>query len=902
MDETHSPIDSRLSHPVSHGLLIKRIPRAARPSCAALFGDLIQAIVREPHSAAKWSDLLAFGGIVLAKPRRGGKKHNITKTILSRIADWRSKGPKHSTNDGLDSTASRKPKATKYDPTKYLASAVASKLEEGNFKAAIRLICSEDKPALDTPETLAALRLKHPPAPVDRRTPCDPNSSERFIALQVSKEEVAKAISSFPAGSAGGPDGITPQHLKDVVAFGVDDNIGQHLTDLVNLLLKGGLPEEVNDIIYGANLLALSKKDGGIRPIAVGYTWRRLAAKCANSYAVTRLSQLLAPIQLGVGIPGGAEAAVHATRRWLTTMPEDNVLVKLDFTNAFNTLRRDSLLEAVAKEIPELYRFAHASYSNRPLLRYGSSIILSEEGTQQGDPLGPLEFCLVLQPLLIKLKSDLRIGYLDDLTLGGKKDTVAADVQLIAEESKHMGLLLNRSKCEIACHNIQTPIDEPAFQEFSYMALEELTLLGAPLTPGPAVDKVLETKANDLERAITRLSLLHTHDALVLLRNSLSVPKLLYNMRTAVCIDCPGLARFDRLLREGLSTILNVDLDDDRWLQASLPVRDGGLGVRCASTLALSAFLASAASTSELQARILPTESAEIPYDLQNTALEAWKAVTGADPPTGTSTHLQKEWDIRFTDKAWTGLLESTSYPRDRARLLASRAPHSGDWMLAPPVTALGLRLSDEEVRIAVGMRLGTTLCEPHLCHQCRENVDASGLHGLVCRGGGGKHQRHSMINDVIWRAMGRAKIPAHKEPLGLSREDGKRPDGVTLIPWTRGRCLAWDVTVPDTYATSHLAHTSIGAGEAAERAAVSKRVKYSTITTTHAFVAVALETGGAWCEEGLQLVSELGRRTHDITHDPQETSYLLQRISVALQRGNAICISGTLPPLSELC
>src|SRR6218665_2719898 len=77
------------------------------------------------------------------------------------------------------------------------------------------------------------------------------------------------------------------------------------------------------------------------RPIAVGYTWRRLAAKGANSHAVSRLSQLLGPIQLGVGIPGGAEAAVHATRLWVTTMPEDSVLVKLDFTNAFNTLRRD---------------------------------------------------------------------------------------------------------------------------------------------------------------------------------------------------------------------------------------------------------------------------------------------------------------------------------------------------------------------------------------------------------------------------------------------------------------------------------------------------------------------------------------------------------------------------------
>src|SRR6218665_2644937 len=100
----------------------------------------------------------------------------------------------------------------------------------------------------------------------------------------------------------------------------------------------------------------------------------------------------------------------------------------------------------------------------------------------------------------------------------------------------------------------------------------------------------------------------------------------------------------------------------------------------------------------------------------------------------------------------------------------------------------------------------------------------------------------------------------------------------------------------------SHLVHTctSINAGEAAERAAESKRMKYSTITNTHAFVAIALESGGAWCKAGLQFISELGNRISEATHDPMETSYIFQRISVALQRGNAICISGTLPPLCK--
>ena len=166
----------------------------------------------------------------------------------------------------------------------------------------------------------------------------------------------------------------------------------------------------------------------------------------------------------------------------------------------------------------------------------------------------------------------------------------------------------------------------------------------------------------------------------------------------------------------------------------------------------------------------------------------------------------------------------------------------------------------------------------------------------MACRKNAGRHQRHNMLNDIIWRSFGRANIPSQKEPLGLTREDGKRPDGVTLIPWSCGRCLTWDVTVSDTFAKSHLATTSTEAGEAANRAAAAKTLKYATITRTHAFVAVALESSGSWSSEGLDFVLELGRRLTDATHDTLETSYLFQRLSVALQRGNAICFSSTLP------
>ena len=107
-------------------------------------------------------------------------------------------------------------------------------------------------------------------------------------------------------------------------------------------------------------------------------------------------------------------------------------------------------------------------------------------------------------------------------------------------------------------------------------------------------------------------------------------------------------------------------------------------------------------------------------------------------------------------------------------------------------------------------------------------------------------------LNDIIWRSLCRAKIPASKEPLGslgFTRSDGKRPDGVTLIPWSHGKCLTWDVTVPNTMATSHVYvdATSTMAGAAADRAAANKKTKYAAFQQTHIFVPVSVETLGSW-------------------------------------------------------
>ena len=92
---------------------------------------------------------------------------------------------------------------------------------------------------------------------------------------------------------------------------------------------------------------------------------------------------------------------------------------------------------------------------------------------------------------------------------------------------------------------------------------------------------------------------------------------------------------------------------------------------------------------------------------------------------------------------------------------------------------------------------------------------------------------------------MVRANISSVLEPFGLSGGDGKRPDGMTLIPWQGGKIVTWDVTVTDTVADSHLHLSAACVGSAAEGAASRKITTYAGFDYSYTFIPLAFETDG---------------------------------------------------------
>ena len=99
-----------------------------------------------------------------------------------------------------------------------------------------------------------------------------------------------------------------------------------------------------------------------------------------------------------------------------------------------------------------------------------------------------------------------------------------------------------------------------------------------------------------------------------------------------------------------------------------------------------------------------------------------------------------------------------------------------------------------------------------------------------------------------------------------------------------------------DTFATSYLPSTSLEAGFAAERAASLKNKKYEELACNHIFIPLACEVTGNWCSEAVDFLHELDDRISAVTGDRRESTFLFQRLSVVLQKGNAACIIGTMP------
>jgi hypothetical protein len=201
--------------------------------------------------------------------------------------------------------------------------------------------CLDAAPLADpSDEVLAALRPLHP----EEESPTIPECTAP--PLLIVEETLRQVLKETPQGSTAGPSGWTYEHIK--AATSVSEAAFYAVLDMVCAVASGAIPHLPS--LLQATLIPVKKATGGVRPIAVGEVWYRLAAPCA--LAACRVHGL-APLQLGVGIRGGSQNVGHALRAGVVADP-GCVTVEVDVANAFNEVRRHCMIDTVAQRAPQL--------------------------------------------------------------------------------------------------------------------------------------------------------------------------------------------------------------------------------------------------------------------------------------------------------------------------------------------------------------------------------------------------------------------------------------------------------------------------------------------------------------------------------------------------------------------
>ena len=684
-------------------------------------------------------------------------------------------------------------------------------------KACRMLLSSGIAPNSDT--TWRLLQAKHPACP----PPVTPNATSEPVTLGPTFN-ILKILRSFPKGTSAGPSGLSVQHLLDAASIPLHTSIGDSLKGIVNLMASGKVPVSVATFLAGGRLIALNKgKEGNppdVRPIAVGETLRRLTGKCICAILRDKISSFFQPSQFGVACKAGAEKIVHSLRRcidenWLSG---DFVVFKVDMSNAFNMVSRQAVLDECATFFPELLPWVSWCYGSHTSLWHPMGQISSQSGVQQGDPLGPMLFALVLHKLVTSIDADddclqllLEAWYLDDGVLAGERSAVIRALHLIEELGPHLGLYINFSKCELfsrSGNSLFPPVVKSSL-------LPNLDILGAPIGDFVHCSRFIAEKCampKILLKALVDVSTVDLHVAFSLLRMCGSYCKLVHLARATPPSHCADyLKLFDEEVRLCFTSCIAVDVPDPNWQQAQLSQSFGGLGFRSLALHCSAAFIASLASSGFGSADNIHMLQAVTRF---NTLVSPDESITAEEvlvnlPP---QRALSKKLDMHV----FQSLLSSSS-PVNKARILSVSAPHAGSWISVIPSTGLDLHLNSAECQIALRWWLGLDTSGGSLCPHCPDiALDPLGHHAASCRHGGDVVARHNHLRDIFANFCRQAHLSVRVEVgYGLARDHvNSRPADVLVQGWDRGKPAAFDVTVasPLTPVTLNNASTSVGA------------------------------------------------------------------------------------------
>ena len=468
-------------------------------------------------------------------------------------------------------------------------------LEGSVTKAAKIMGQSFKRSKLTDKETLEKLLALHPQHPCAFPLPTDAP-----VIAGINAEELRSAGRRLARGANPGPTGTT----DIVVRLLLDDEICcNSLVIMVEDLVNGFLNDGVMNRLNRSRLVAISKSETEVRPVAMGEVITKLAGITLLQRYENTLAPLFEPIQHGVLSRAGCEKIVHTLHN---KYEKGQCILSLDLKNAFNTPSRIDIAKAVFafSAMRPFQRLFHAEYSRESeLLYYGTDgqlagVVPSTAGVRQGSPLATLYFCTLMQPILETMSMEFPevkiFAYIDDVNLcSSNKAQLESAFFRFKELIEDKKLVLSSSKCVWfgGASGAQIPIK---LEQCGVKTEEKaIKILRAYIGNNATIKEKLMQKLEKHNEIFRRLKIMGPNNiSLRLLSKSVNV-RHSYFMRVHAPDNTQDSAlQFDKEVGDVLKHWLGP-LDQEQMELARLPVSEGGLGLTACNSIRRAAYAAS---------------------------------------------------------------------------------------------------------------------------------------------------------------------------------------------------------------------------------------------------------------------------------------------------------------------
>lgn len=749
-------------------------------------------------------------------------------------------------------------------------------------------------------------------------------------ALQLTVAETAEALRTLPRLRASSYTGWT----ADIFTAMARDSpeFVSAFTNLINAMLRGEAgPAALWSLDY---ICPLEKKTGGYRPIVIGEIVPRILGRIVAKSLAPQAAEFLSPLQWGVGISGGAEIVAHLVSLYYKGAHTPGVtdgIQLIDFTNAFNTVHRSSIERALQQRFPSLLRYFRYAYGQPTVLRGadGQPMATSASGVRQGDPLGPLFFCLALDAPLRSLASRFpdvtAVGLLDDVTLLGPADRLPQALSWFREATARIGLTVNTRKSV----RLKMPHDD-----VSEDAAIGARVLGCPVGPDAWVTDQVRSRLEEYATIIDPLVTLPAHIATAILQAAVNARPVFTARTTLPALASEAFIAFDNKIDYALSCItgtFRTPLPRESQLLRGLPQAKGGLAIPRIAEIASSAYAASLTAATSAVATVLPATVNH--FHLRSTAISpvmeaardvapthyvpsvvypsaatnhpcipcSWAAPgdlpTDEDAPYRQAPPRQKTL-VALRTSAHEAELETILATSPAAKaIVLSGAHRGGAWWLSQPRFPT-LRLSHAAMQSALCVRLlltSTSITGARRCGFCSHVLRTSGeelVHGLSCSALQGlRTRRHTYLRDTLAELL-RKVLGNQAVALEVRFADRQLDICATVGPMTR----YLDLTIINPAAQEYLPGAAQEGGAASLRAEANKRAKYVNTLAAHgigeaAFVPFVIETTGRLGPAAKRFLDDL--RTAAVLASPERDreaimDYYIDRMKHHVLEANA--------------